>query len=151
MCSRWSPARSIRLKRVFPGEAPNDDFENGDPYVYPNPYYAGAAWEQSDSREQNRRIVFANLPKRCDVRVYTVSGDLVYSFTHNSTDTEQSTNWFNSFAATDADEARVFSGGEHSWNLLTSDEQILARGIYLFAVKDLDSDDVRKGKFVIIR
>lgn len=141
----------VKLKRVFTGTPANKDFENGDPYVYPNPYYAGAAWEQSETREQNRKLYFANLPPRCDINVYTVSGELVYSVTHDAGTGAQSTDWYETFASVDGQETRVFSGGEHAWNLLSADEQILSRGIYLFAVKDLDSGTVRKGKFVVIR
>jgi hypothetical protein len=43
------------------------------------------------------------------------------------------------------------SGGEHGWNLLSLSGQIIARGLYVFAVKDLDTGEVRTGKFVIIR
>jgi hypothetical protein len=35
------------------------------------------------------------------------------------------------------------SGGEHGWNLLSLSGQIIARGLYVFAVKDLDTGEVR--------
>ena len=38
-------SRLANLKRVFTGRAPNNNFANGDPFVYPNPYYGSASWE----------------------------------------------------------------------------------------------------------
>jgi hypothetical protein len=45
----------------------------------------------------------------------------------------------------------VFSGGEHAWNLLSEDSQILARGLYVFSVEDLETGKLYKGKFLIIK
>jgi hypothetical protein len=53
--------------------------------VYPNPYritdrYARVGYENRDrtkSAPWARRIHFANLPKICTIRIYTISGDLV--------------------------------------------------------------------------
>jgi hypothetical protein len=42
------------LKRVFPGMPVNNDFKNGDPFVYPNPYYASAAWEGISTNPEDK-------------------------------------------------------------------------------------------------
>lgn len=136
------------MLRVFPGTAANNDFENGDPFVYPNPYYSKAAWEGTSSFDEDKKIVFANLPTNCEVSIYTVAGDLVDSFIHNSSYNGNDIKWTETFS--DPDQTQ-YSGGEHAWDLLSKDNQLIARGIYIFAVKDLDSGKVKKGKFIVVK
>lgn len=136
------------MARVFPGKPSNTAFEFGDPYVYPNPYYAGAAWEGSSSFEEDRKIIFANLPRHCMVRIYTVAGDFVDSFEHTSEYSGEDIRWYETYSDR---ETTAFSGGEHAWDLLSKDNQIIARGIYLFAVEDLDAGKNFQGKFVVIK
>jgi hypothetical protein len=144
-----SPAASLR--RVFAGAPPNKGFQFGDPYAYPNPYYERAAWEGTSTAHEDRRIMFANLPPRAEVSIYTAAGDIVYRFLHENTNPAgmaESSRWY----ATYSDPEQLTpSGGEHGWNLLSQNGQIIARGLYVFAVKDLDTGEVRTGKFVIIR
>jgi hypothetical protein len=140
-----------RVKRTFPGTKANPNFSEGDPFVYPNPYYGGAAWERAGTAQEDRRIVFANLPARAAVRVYTTAGDLVYNFTHNGADDGTSTRWYATNARVDGQQKRVFSGGEHAWNLISNDKNIIARGIYIYTVEDLDNDTIKRGKFVVIK
>ncbi|MCS7073636.1 MAG: hypothetical protein NZ108_04125, partial [Bacteroidia bacterium] len=136
------------MKRIFPGKPANRGFVFGEPFVYPNPYYASASWEGTAQPEQNRKIIFANLPPNCEVRIYTVAGDLVKTFEHHESYQGEDTKWFQTYSNPKQNQ---FSGGEHAWDLLSSDTQIIARGIYLFAVKDLDSGEIRRGKFVVIK
>lgn len=136
------------LQRVFAGTPPNKGFGQGDPYVYPNPYYARAGWEGSSSFEEDRKIVFANLPQTCEVRIYTLAGDLVDVFEHNEAYKGEDIRWFDTYS--DSENA-TFSGGEHAWDLLSQDNQIIARGLYLFVVIDKESGEKRRGKFVIIK
>lgn len=136
------------MQRAFPGKPGNDGFENGDPFVYPNPYYAGASWEGSSTFEEDRKIMFANLPSACEVRIYTVAGDLVDQFDHTQAYNGDDIRWFGTYSDT---ATTKFAGGEHAWDLLSKDSQIIARGIYLFSVKDLSSGKVFKGKFVVIK
>ena len=143
--SRISP---VAMKRIFPGKPANDGFLHGDPFVYPNPYYAQAAWEYGNN-EELKRIMFANLPAHCEVTIYTLAGDVVHTFIHQEkTYQGEDSKWFSTYS----DPANtLFSGGEHAWNLLSSDIQILARGLYLFAVKDLQSGKIKRGRFAIIK
>lgn len=142
-----SPLASMR--RVFAGKPGNDGFLNGDPFVYPNPYYAGASWEGASTLEEDRKIMFANLPANCEVRIYTTAGDLVDQFTHQSDEYNGGDiRWFETYSDTSS---TTFSGGEHAWDLLSKDTQIIARGLYLFSVKDLSSGKIFKGKFVVIK
>lgn len=136
------------MKRVFAGKPGNNGFENGDPFVYPNPYYAGASWEGASTFEEDRKVMFANLPDECEVRIYTVAGDLVDQFNHSADYNGGDNRWFQTYS--DTSQTR-FSGGEHAWDLLSKDQQIIARGIYLFSVKDLSTNKIFKGKFVVIK
>ena len=45
----------------------------------------------------------------------------------------------------------VFSGGEHAWDLLSDADQIIARGLYVYYVQDLDSGKSGQGKFIVIK
>ncbi len=136
------------LKRVFPGMPANDDFKNGDPFVYPNPYYAGAAWEGLSVNPEDKKLYFANLPARCLIKIYTASGDLVDQFEHDQSYTGADVRWTTTYS----DATRTaFSGGEHAWDLLSRDNQIIARGLYLFAVEDLTSGKTYTGKFTLIK
>ena len=136
------------MKRVFAGKPANDGFAAGDPFVYPNPYYAGAAWEGVSTSEEDRKLIFANLPANCEVRIYTVAGDLVDVFEHNESYNGSDTRWFNTYSNS---ENTVFSGGEHAWDLLSADNQIIARGLYLFVVIDRATNQKKQGKFVVIK
>ncbi len=136
------------MLRAFPGKPGNDAFANGDPFVYPNPYYAGASWEGASTFDEDRKVMFANLPGKCEVRIYTVAGDLVDLFQHDQAYNGDDIRWFGTYSDT---AATKFAGGEHAWDLLSKDSQIIARGIYLFSVKDLSSGKIFKGKFVVIK
>ena len=123
---------------VVPGPEPPK--EVGQVAVVPNPYRGDIAyhtfnppWERPDpSRnkwlEQDRRIQFINLPAQCEIKIYTLAGDLVATLTHND-----------------------FQRGFEDWNLTSSVGQAVSSGIYLFTVKDRMSGDVQTGKFVIIK
>jgi hypothetical protein len=43
------------------------------------------------------------------------------------------------------------AGGEHAWDLVTDNDQAIATGLYLFTVKNLDTGDIKRGKFAIIK
>jgi hypothetical protein len=137
--------------RTFSGKGPNVDMEANEPFAYPNPYYYGAAWEgQSNFQEESRKIIFANLPQRCQIRIYTVAGDFIDEINHDQNYNGSDTRWFKTFGSENADD-NVFSGGEHAWDLLSLDSQIISRGLYMFSVEDLDSGEKFTGKFVIIK
>ncbi len=137
--------------RVFPGKVANENMDYYEPFAYPNPYYFGASWEgKSNFQEQSRKLVFANLPKRCYIRVFTPAGDLIDEIYHDENYKGEDIRWFDTFGAENTDKNQ-FSGGEHSWDLLSSSTQIISRGIYIFAVEDLESGEVKQGKFTILK
>lgn len=132
--------------RAFPGTLANENFARGSIGVYPNPYYAQAVWDGSTDR--NRKIYFYNLPSECQVTIYTLSGDIVDQFDHRAeTYRGEDILWFNTFSGANA----VLAGGEHAWDMISRGDQTLATGLYLFAVKDLKTNEVNTGKFLIIK
>jgi hypothetical protein len=52
--------------------------------VVPNPYYAYSGYETS---QLDNRVKFTNLPEKCTIRIYTVSGTLIRKFTKDSPET----------------------------------------------------------------
>ena len=140
---------NINSVRVFPGTPVNDDFDSGSESnkvgVYPNPYRVNAAWDGSG--ENNRKIIFYNLPERAEIRIYTLAGDIVSEFNFESQSYSGDTEWFDTQSGT----PRTFSGGEYAWDILSQSNQTLRTGLYLFSVKDLSNGATQTGKFVIIK
>jgi hypothetical protein len=109
--------------------------------VFPNPYridgnysadkYEGTATTYSTTYD--RRIRFNNVPPRCNIRIYTLDGDLVQTLYHEVTDVRD----------TDATHAE--------WDLISRNTQAVVSGIYLFSVENLDTGEEQIGKFVIIK
>ena len=134
------------IARVMSGTPPNPGTAKVG--VYPNPYYARAAWDASG--ERTRKLYFTNLPRRCTIRVYTLAGDVVAELSHDAeTYTGADIEWFRQFGGSDV--PITFSGGEHAWDLITKFDQAIATGLYLFSVKDSDSGEVQTGKFLVIK
>jgi len=106
--------------------------------VYPNPYridggYADAGYENRDrtrSAERSRAINFANLPKVCTIRIYTINGDLVREIEHNRPDGGP--------------------GSQHEvWDVISRNTQAVVTGIYLWHVSSDMGEQL--GKLVIIK
>ncbi len=89
--------------------------------VVPNPYIARAAWE---TVEGERRLEFVNLPGTATIRVYTLAGDLVQTLEHDGS-------------------------GTYVWNMLTSNGQGIAPGLYFYHVESEVGE--RVGKFAVIK
>lgn len=125
--------------RVVPGPAPQPLNEDLPVMVIPNPYrgdidYSSAAsghpWEDPSRAgwtEHSRRISFINLPSVCTIRIYTLSGELVKTLEHED----------------------QFSSVQ-DWDMISSDVQLIASGIYLFSVED-ESGKTQVGKFVVLK
>ena len=113
--------------------------------VYPNPYRVNAAWDGGTNR--TRRLNFYNLPPRAEIRIYTLAGEIVKEMLHESETYRGDIRWYDNFSA----ENRQLPGGEHSWDILSENSLNLSGGLYLFTVKDLDTGEVQRGKFVIIK
>jgi len=96
--------------------------------VVPNPYIIENEWQQTVFQ---RKLKFINLPDECTIRIYTVAGDLIQTIKHDKTYQQPND-----------------AGGDEWWDVLTSNDQLPASGVYLFHI---DSDvGEQVGKFVII-
>ena len=137
--------------RAFAGKPINTNLSTNAPFVYPNPYYAGSSWEgKSNFQEQSRKLYFANLPEECEINIFSLAGDFIDQMDHNQQYNGSDIRWNQTFGAENADN-NVFSGGEHAWDLLSENTQIIARGLYIFTVKDKTTGELFKGKFAIIK
>lgn len=99
--------------------------------VVPNPYVAAATWEERNPFNTGRgprSIHFNHLPQVCTIRIYTVSGELVTTIVHNSTQLD----------------------GTAEWNLLTRDNLSVSYGIYIYHV-DAPGTGETIGKFAVIK
>lgn len=130
---------------VFVG-TPADNSANSEIGVYPNPYRINAAWDGNSSK--TRKLYFYNLPKRCEITIYTLSGDVLTTLYHDGDYSGNDIQWFDNLSGS---ENRVFSGGEHAWDLLSATGQSITQGLYIFSVKDLDNNIVKTGKFAILK
>jgi hypothetical protein len=101
-------------------------------YVVPNPYVGYNVIEPTTrlpgQTRGERRMYFENLPPKCTIRIFTLSGDLVAVLEHEST----------------ADNGREF------WNLLNRDGFSVAYGVY---IAHIDAPEVGETilKFAIIK
>ncbi|MFN3821003.1 MAG: hypothetical protein ACK4OO_01610, partial [bacterium] len=124
--------------------------------VVPNPYRAyqdytqahggGLSWENRDDGtpqffpQTDRRIYFYNLPAKCIIRIYSLSGDLIHIIPHNVTGDDPRIGWNAAFA--------------ESWDLNSRNHQQVVSGTYLFTVEDQTPGNEGKmevGKFTVIR
>lgn len=83
-------------------------------YVVPNPYVAFSPSEISAPRSglrDDRRLEFRNLPQKCIIRIYTITGELVDTIEKD-------------------DQSSVAV-----WNLLTFESQQTAYGVYIYHVE----------------
>ena len=97
--------------------------------VVPNPYIVRSGFKAS---EYIRQIRFTNLPERCDINIYTVSGEYVSTIKHDNPES-----------------------GNEWWDMRTINNQELAPGLYLFYVSQKDASghtsETTVGKFAVIR
>jgi hypothetical protein len=99
----------------------------GKVYVVPNPLIVTNNLGGDDPNgEVTDRIQFMGLTKRCTIRIFSYSGQLINTIEH---------------------EADKFN---NPWYQITRNNQILASGVYFFVAEDLDTGTRSHGKFVII-
>jgi len=107
--------------------------------VVPNPYrvdidytYENGGWEGRgrDWDETKRLVKFIHLPRKCTIRVFSLTGDEITTIDFEAP----------------ADSPNL---GEVEWNLLSAGNRALASGIYIYTVESLFGRQI--GKFVLIR
>ncbi|MCB2199115.1 hypothetical protein KQI63_06890 [bacterium] len=91
--------------------------------VVPNPYKGTALFE---SRYEDR-VSFVNLPARCKISIFSMTGDLIDEITK-----------------TDATTGAVY------WDLISRNDQKVVSGLYIYAV-ETPGGEKKIGKFLIIR
>ncbi len=116
--------------------------------VFPNPYRVEARWDQG-AQVRSHYLWFANLPERCTIRIYTLSGDMVYS-----TDFDGGV-YRGQNARGISDPARdlpaTLSGRMFGWDMITDRGQAAATGLYLYSVEDRAGGKRSLGKFLIVK
>ncbi|PJA97491.1 MAG: hypothetical protein CO129_01035 [Ignavibacteriales bacterium CG_4_9_14_3_um_filter_34_10] len=135
----------VGANKVLPGTPATSD-KNIEIGVYPNPYYGNAYWDGNS--ERLRKIYFYNLPAECEITIYTLSGDIVKKIRHNKESNGSDVRWFETYSK---DETQKMSGGEHAWDLVSDNDQAIATGLYLFSVKDISNNNIKVGKFLVIK
>lgn len=83
--------------------------------VVPNPYVGAASWEpvSVEAGRGERLIYFINLPAKCTIRIYTISGKHVQTIEHES----------------------ALDNGQEPWNLVSKDGMDISFGVYVFHVE----------------
>lgn len=133
---------------VIPNARPG---ERGGVTVYPNPYRVDAAWDAGASARRHY-VWFAGLPSRCTIRLYTLSGDLVFenAFDGGSYHGESASGLYD--PARDRDiQAPSQSGGAFAWDLITARGQAAASGLYVWSVEDRDTGVLSRGKLLLVK
>lgn len=105
--------------------------ELNDIFVVPNPYVSTSDFEPQNNFRSGRgirRIYFMNLPAKCTIRIYTITGELVKTLLHNES----------------------IDNGQEAWDLTTKDGMNLAYGVYLFHV-DAEGIGSHIGRFAVIK
>ncbi len=93
-------------------------------HTVPDPYYVANALEVT----ANQKILkFVNLPARCLIRIYSVSGVLVQVVAHND----------------------PAGSGEETWNLRNRNNQFVASGVYFYHLEAPDGK-TRIGRFTVV-
>jgi hypothetical protein len=99
--------------------------------VVPNPYIAAATWEPRNTYTSGRgprEIHFINLPAKCIIRIFNVSGALVKKIEHQTS----------------------YENGTEIWDVLSDEKFEIAYGIYVYHI-DAPGIGQKTGTFAIIK
>ncbi|HKK71364.1 MAG TPA: hypothetical protein VKA86_09105 [Candidatus Krumholzibacteria bacterium] len=123
---------------VVPGSGPTgtnpdlDASERDAVSVYPNPYRAASLYDNrfpsGEPRELGRSIFFANVPPRANIDVYNLAGTRIVQLQNRS-----------------VDDTLV------EWNVMSEETRAIAPGLYVYAVENLETGDIQRGKLVILK
>ncbi len=142
-----SQNKSMVVPAPAPGEIPG-----GKVTVFPNPYRVEARWDVGQ-KVRDHYLWFANLPPRCTLRIYTLSGDLVFetAFDGSTYAGDGARGVYDPRRELDV-KAPTMSGSTYAWNLITREGQAAATGLYLYSVEDATGKRPRTvGKFLIVK
>ncbi|MBN1782749.1 hypothetical protein JW948_16555 [bacterium] len=122
----------FRVPEVNLTATPTEEENLDEITVVPNPYVVTNLIEpavRNNNLNQRRRIMFTNLPSRCNIKIFTMSGYLV-------------------------DEIQVSNTVDYGiayWDVLSKEDLEVAAGVYLYYVKSENSGKEKLGKFAIIK
>jgi hypothetical protein len=138
--------KALAIPSPAPGERPSRGVT-----VFPNPYRTEARWDQGQL-VRDHYLWFANLPRRCTLKIFTLSGDLVYEteFDGSTYAGEGARGIYDPTRELDVS-APTLSGGMFGWNMITKEGQAAATGLYMYAVKDSETGERQVGKFLIVK
>ena len=138
--------KTLSIPAPAPGEKSNDDIT-----VFPNPYRVEARWDAGQN-VRDHYLWFANLPARCSIKIYTVSGDLVFEteFDGANYHGEGARGIYDPRRELDVDPPTL-SGATYGWNMVTREGQAAATGLYMFSVEDKSSGKRHIGKFLLVK
>lgn len=122
--------------------------EGGAITVFPNPYRVETSWDQTKNA-RDHFLWFANLPTQCTIRIYTLSGDLVYAYDFDGA-TYTGANARGIFNPL-TDIKSTLSGRMFGWDMITKQGQAAATGLYMWSVEDKHSNKRQLGKFLIVK
>ena len=97
--------------------------------VIPNPYAITSSYE---TKPWIKELQFHNLPEECEIRIFTISGDLIQILHH-----EPNSDGYRGPAV-------------EAWNLWTYNDQEVAFGVYIFHIK-AEGIGEKLGKFAFIK
>lgn len=132
-------------RMVVPGPAPG---EGTGVTVFPNPYRVEARWDVG-SQARDHYLWFANLPEQSRLKIYTLSGDLIYEtdFDGAGYDGRNARGIYRPAS----DLRPNLSGTMFGWDMITRQGQAVATGLYLWAVEDKRDGSRQTGKFLIVK
>jgi len=119
--------------RTVPTEAQPGPVESFDIFVAPNPYIYNDP-VRSFGRVDPYKVEFRNLPEACVIRIYTVSGDLIRTITH------------------EPDKYGNLAGSE-AWSQRSDAGLLVAPGLYIYHVESTTEElnETFVGKLMLIR
>ncbi|MBI5709052.1 MAG: hypothetical protein HZC42_01940 [Candidatus Eisenbacteria bacterium] len=139
---------------AIPAPAPGEKVGGDKVTVFPNPYRVEARWDRGQL-VRDHYLWFANLPEECTIKIFTLSGDLVFEtkFDGRSYHGDGARGVYDPRRELDV-KAPTLSGRAFAWNLITREGQAAATGLYLFSVQDDSpgrSGERAVGKFLIVK
>ncbi|MBK7369822.1 MAG: hypothetical protein IPJ04_18580 [Candidatus Eisenbacteria bacterium] len=116
--------------------------------VFPNPYRVDARWDAGEN-VRDHFLWFANVPNKAIIRIYTLSGDLVYEYDFDGATYDGR----NARGVNDprSDLTSRLSGASFGWDLITRNGQAAATGLYMWSVEDKSTGKRSVGKFLIVK
>lgn len=141
-----SQNKTLAIPAPAAGEMPG-----GKVTVFPNPYRVEARWDQGQ-KVRDHYLWFANLPPRCTLKIFTLSGDLVFEvqFDGASYHGEGARGIYDPRRELDVN-APTLSGTTYGWDLITREGQAVATGLYMFSVENKATGERSVGKFLLVK